>query len=147
MIEIPREEIERSRELAELVERYNKLEELYREVRRLFKKDKTIVNYLDGSIIKIRQIMKFRDRLKPQEIRKLKEEINKSIEDFNRIKEGRKITPAEAKRRLTKGAEILKNIFSSLGLWGLAVGWFLPLYLITKMYSQIEKGTFWGDKK
>ncbi len=30
-------------------------------------------------------------------------------------------------------------ILSSIGLWGLALFWFLPLWIITKMYDEIEK--------
>jgi hypothetical protein len=138
-LEISREEIERSRELAELVERYNQLEKLYKEVRRLCKDNKAIATYLDVAIFQIRQIMKLRDRLKPPEMRKLREEIDKRIEEFNRIKETRKITPAEAKRRLINGMEILKGVLSSIGLWGLALGWFLPLWLISKMYDAIAQ--------
>jgi hypothetical protein len=147
MITIPSEEIERSRELAELVGKYKQLEELYKEVRRTCKDDKTIVNYLDVAISQIRQIMRFRDRLTPNDIRRLTNEISKRIDDFNKIRETRKIIPAEAKRRLITGNEVLKGILSGLGLWGLAVGWFLPLWLISKMWSELEKGPFMGGKK
>ncbi len=37
------------------------------------------------------------------------------------------------------GSNILTFGLSSIGLWGLALFWFLPLWMITKMYESIEK--------
>jgi hypothetical protein len=138
--------IEKSKELAELVEAYKKLDQLYKEVRNLYKDDKFIVNYLDIAMSQVRRLMAVRDKLKPKEIQDLKNEINMRIKDLERIKSTRKVIPKEAQRRLSKGAELCKTILTGVGLWGLAVGWFLPLWTITKMYEQIEKGPLVGKK-
>ena len=63
----------------------------------------------------------------------------------NIVERGRSVKSEREKERFIN---IAKNwfkenggvILSSIGFWGLAVGWFLPLFLINKMYETIEKG-------
>jgi len=81
-----------------------------------------------------------------EEAKKLLDSITKLESQFKFLAERGKSAKSEAekKRLLAKAKDWLKanggTILSSIGLWGLAIGWFLPLYLITKMYSAIEQG-------
>jgi predicted transcriptional regulator len=66
--------------------------------------------------------------------------IEKGIEELEKYFRGRE----NIFSKLKPNAGV---IASSIGLWGLAIGWFLPLWLITKMYDQIEKSSLGGGKK
>jgi ribosomal protein S15P/S13E len=91
-----------------------------------------------------------REGMSEEEARRLLETANKLEEHLNSIIEDSK---DEQKRKglIAKAKEWLKangdTILSSIGLWGLAIGWFLPLWLISKMYDQIEQGGLIGKKK
>jgi hypothetical protein len=84
-----------------------------------------------------------REGISEEEAKKLLEAANR-LEGF--LKEMTESSKDEQKRKgsLAKAKDWLKanggTILSSIGLWGLAIGWFLPLYLINKMYDEIEKG-------
>lgn len=89
-------------------------------------------------------------------------EIGTSLEELNKIKENliviknelERLKPDIEKYKATKDKTVLGKIKSktrdffqktgsiilaSIGFWGLAIGWFLPLWLISKMWSEIEK--------
>jgi ribosomal protein S15P/S13E len=73
-------------------------------------------------------------------IKKSVEEIKKHLEEIKKDIEAKK--PAlDIKSKVGKW---LKDkgplIIGGIGLWALAIGWFLPLWIISKMYDQIEKG-------
>jgi ribosomal protein S15P/S13E len=91
-----------------------------------------------------------REGMSEEEARRLLETANKLEKHLNSIIEDSK---DEQKRKglIAKAKEWLKangnTILSSIGLWGLAIGWFLPLWLISKMYDQIEQGGLIGKKK
>lgn len=83
-----------------------------------------------------------------EELNKIKENldsIRKELEglkpDIDRYKTTKEKTglakiKMKAKEFFEKNGSI---ILSSIGLWGLAIGWFLPLWLISKMWTEIEK--------
>ena len=83
-----------------------------------------------------------REGMSEEEARRLLETANRLEEHLNSIIEDSK---DEQKRKglLGKVKKWLKEngsfIASALGLWGLAIGWFLPLWLITKMYDAIAE--------
>jgi hypothetical protein len=90
-----------------------------------------------------------------QELSKLKKEADDYEEAIKKLEE-RFGTTYQPDKELTTGflektGQWIKEKFpmvgSSLGLWGLAIGWFLPLWLISKMYDEIEKGELLGKKK
>jgi hypothetical protein len=91
-----------------------------------------------------------REGMSEEEARRLLETANKLEKHLNSIIEDSK---NEQKRKglIAKAKDWLKanggTILSSIGLWGLAIGWFLPLWLISKMYDQIEQGGLIGKKK
>jgi ribosomal protein S15P/S13E len=91
-----------------------------------------------------------REGMSEEEARRLLETANKLEKHLNSIIEDSK---DEQKRKglIAKAKDWLKangdTILSSIGLWGLAIGWFLPLWLISKMYDQIEQGGLIGKKK
>jgi len=97
---------------------------------------------------------RYRDALKEgmseEEAKKLLEAINrlegilKEIAESSKDEKKKKNVWAKAKDWLKKNGGV---ILSSIGLWGLAIGWFLPLWLITKMYEPIERGALGGRAK
>jgi len=84
-----------------------------------------------------------------QELIKLKKEADDYEEAIKKLEErfGTKYQPDKelTKNFLGKIGKWIKEKFpiigSALGFWGLAIGWFLPLWLISRMYDQIEKGS------
>ncbi|BCX15228.1 MAG: hypothetical protein KatS3mg097_120 [Candidatus Parcubacteria bacterium] len=66
------------------------------------------------------------------------EELKPDIDEYKKNKD-----PGIAPKVLRKTKDFLKvsgvAIVTSLGLWGLAIGWFLPLWLIAKMDEAISK--------
>jgi hypothetical protein len=84
-----------------------------------------------------------REGMSEEEAKKLLETANRLEGVLKEIAEGSK-NEKERKGLLAKAKDWLRangnTILSSIGLWGLAIGWFLPLWLISKMYDQIEKG-------
>jgi len=87
-----------------------------------------------------------------EEAKKLLDALTKLENQYNLIIQKGKLTKNEKDKHnlLTKTKNWLKEnggyILGSIGLWGLAVGWFLPLWLINKMYSEIEKGPLMSKK-
>jgi hypothetical protein len=90
-----------------------------------------------------------------QELSKLKKEADDYEEAIKKLEE-RFGTTYQPDKELAKGflgrigqwiKEKFPMIGSALGLWGLAIGWFLPLWLMSKMYDQIEQGGLIGKKK
>jgi hypothetical protein len=90
-----------------------------------------------------------------QELSKLKKEADDYEETIKKLEE-RFGTTYQPDKELVRGflgktgqwiKEKFPMIGSALGLWGLAIGWFLPLWLISKMYDQIEQGGLIGKKK
>ncbi len=87
-----------------------------------------------------------------EEVKKLLDSLTKLENQYNLIIQRGKLVKNEKDKHnlLTKAKNWLKEnggyILGSIGLWGLAVGWFLPLWLINKMYSEIEKGPLMSKK-
>jgi hypothetical protein len=77
-----------------------------------------------------------------EEARRLLETANRLEGALNSIIEDSK-DAEKRKGLLGKVKDWLKAngsfIASALGLWGLAIGWFLPLWLISKMYDAIAQ--------
>jgi hypothetical protein len=94
-----------------------------------------------------------RSGMSEEEARKLLDSVTKLESQLKFLAErGKSVkSDVEKKRLLAKAKDWLKanggTILSSIGLWGLAIGWFLPLWLISKMYNQIEEGKLFGGKK
>lgn len=87
-----------------------------------------------------------------KELDEFKKELNNLKNDIESYKSTKDPNQKEIKFReiMTKSGRFLLNAgknffsfaFSSIGLWSIALAWFLPLYLINVMYGQIEKGPF-----
>jgi hypothetical protein len=87
-----------------------------------------------------------------QELRNLKKEADDYEEAIKKLEErfGTTDQPDNelAKKFLKKTSQWIKENFPTIGLtlgaslvlWGVALGWFLPLWLINKMKDEIEKG-------
>jgi hypothetical protein len=87
-----------------------------------------------------------------QELRNLKKEADDYEEAIKKLEErfGTTYQPDNelAKKFLKKTSQWIKENFPTIGLtlgaslvlWGVALGWFLPLWLINKMKDEIEKG-------
>jgi uncharacterized damage-inducible protein DinB len=87
-----------------------------------------------------------------QELSKLKKEADDYEEAIKKLEErfGTTDQPDNelAKKFLKKTSQWIKENFPTIGLtlgaslvlWGVALGWFLPLWLINKMKGEIEKG-------
>jgi predicted transcriptional regulator len=109
------------------------------------------------------KILEIEDRIKEMKKQGLNQEQMK--EEFERLTEELTPTIPNELSNIEKGIEELEKFFggrvnifsklkpnagviaSSIGLWGLALGWFLPLWLMNKMWSELEKGPFMGGKK
>jgi hypothetical protein len=144
--------VERSLSVAEketeIGKKLSSIKELFKEVRknlRSLPEGQTIVasfaSLIEGVESRYREGL--REGMSEGESKKLLETANR-LEEF--LKGIVKDSKDEQKRRglLSKTKKWLekngKTILSAIGLWGLAVGWFLPLWLISKMYSSIEQG-------
>jgi predicted DNA-binding protein (UPF0278 family) len=83
-----------------------------------------------------------REGMSEEEARRLLETANRLEGALNSIIEDSK-DAEKRKGLLGKVKDWLKAngsfIASALGLWGLAIGWFLPLWLISKMYDAIAQ--------
>lgn len=87
-----------------------------------------------------------------EELNKFKAELNELKKDIEEYKSEKNPDKKDAKFKeiMARSGKFLlnagKNLFSfislSLAAWGIALGWFLPLWLIGKMYEQLEKGPF-----
>jgi hypothetical protein len=90
-----------------------------------------------------------REGMSEEEAKKLLEAANRLEEFLRRRAEGFKDKKG-IKGLLAKAKEWLRansgTIISAVGFWGLALGWFLPLWLISKMYDVIEKGSLVGGR-
>jgi hypothetical protein len=87
-----------------------------------------------------------------QELSKLKKEADDYEDAIQKLEErfGKTDQPDNelAKKFLKKTSQWIKENFPTIGLtlgaslvlWGVALGWFLPLWLINKMKDEIEKG-------
>lgn len=92
----------------------------------------------------IDQLMKADDK-QLNEMLNFFKEFNEEIE--NSRKEGRKFDFKKILPALNKLKDIVGIILGGVGLWGIMLGFFLPLYLIDKMYGAIEKGALMGGRK
>jgi hypothetical protein len=109
---------------------------------------KSIATAYDGLLASIKNsyIEGIRSGMSEEEARKLLDTVTKLESQLKFLAERGKSAKSdvEKKRLLSKAKDWLKanggTILSAIGLWGLAIGWFLPLWLITKMYDEIEKG-------
>ena len=144
--------VERSLSLAEqeteIGKKLTSIKELFKKTRENLKsvpEGQTILASLASLIegLENRYRAGLREGMSEEEARRLLETVNKLEEYLNSIIEDSK---DEQKRKglIAKAKDWLKanggTILSAIGLWGLAIGWFLPLYLISKMYSTIEQG-------
>jgi hypothetical protein len=109
---------------------------------------KSIATAYDGLLASIKNsyIEGIRSGMSEEEARKLLDTVTKLESQLKFLAERGKSAKSdvEKKRLLSKAKDWLKAnggiILSAIGLWGLAIGWFLPLWLISKMYDEIEKG-------
>jgi hypothetical protein len=116
---------------------------------------KSIATAYDGLLASIKNsyIEGIRSGMSEEEARRLLDSVTKLESQLKFLAErGKSVkSDVEKKRLLAKAKDWLKanggTILSAIGLWGLAIGWFLPLWLITKMYDQIEKSSLGGGKK
>jgi hypothetical protein len=135
-----------------VLEQETKLGKKLKKIRELFKEAKknltpeeqislvTLASLIEG--LEIRYRAGLRKGRSKKEARGLLETANRLEGVLNSIIEDSK---NEQKRKglLGKVEDWLKAngsfIASALGLWGLAIGWFLPLWLISKMYDAIAE--------
>jgi hypothetical protein len=116
---------------------------------------KSIATVYDGLLASIKNsyIEGIRSGMSEEEARRLLDSVTKLESQLKFLAErGKSVkSDVEKKRLLAKAKDWLKanggTILSAIGLWGLAIGWFLPLWLISKMYNQIEEGKLFGGKK
>jgi hypothetical protein len=144
--------VERSLSVAEreteIGKKLTNIKELFKEVRKNLKSVPeaqvilaSFASLIEG--IESRYKEGLREGMSEEEAKKLLETANrlegvlKEIAERSKNEEERKGLVAKAKDWLKANGG---TILSSIGLLGLAVGWFLPLYLISKMYSTIEQG-------
>jgi len=121
---------------------------------------KTLLNLRENFLKILQEVEGIRNKYKkfpPEQIQKVSEDIKKlkdKLDTYNRTIEslesqfGKKDKPNVAFYRgfISNIGEYLKQGFLTvggmLGAWGLALGWFLPLWMITKMDEAISKR--WG---
>jgi hypothetical protein len=128
-----------------LGKKLKKIRELFQEARKNLKPEEqinlvTLASLIEG--LESRYRAGLREGMSEEEARRLLETANRLEGVLNSIIEDSK---DEQKRKglLGKVKDWLKAngsfIASALGLWGLAIGWFLPLWLISKMYDAIAQ--------
>jgi hypothetical protein len=150
--------VERSLSVAEqeteIGRKLTKIKELFKEARQNLKSvpEAPLILASSASLIEgleSRYRGGLREGMSEEESKKLLEAANRLEEFLRRMAEGSKDKKG-IKGLLAKAKEWLKanggTILSAIGLWGLAVGWFLPLWLISKMYDEIEKGSLVGGR-
>jgi len=143
--------VERSLSVAEqeteLGRKLTRIKELFKEARRSLKsvpEGQTILAPLASLIegLESRYREGLREGMSEEEARRLLETANRLEGALNSIIEDSKYAE-KRKGLLGKVEKWLKEngsfIASALGLWGLAIGWFLPLWLISKMYDAIAQ--------
>jgi hypothetical protein len=151
--------VERSLSVAEqeteIGKKLTSIKELFKKARENLKsvpEGKTILASLASLIegLENRYRAGLREGMSEEEARRLLETANRLEGVLKEISERPK-DEKERKGLLAKAKDWLRvnggTILSSIGLWGLAIGWFLPLWLISKMYDQIEQGGLIGKKK
>lgn len=81
--------------------------------------------------------------------KEMNEELEKLVEALEKDPKNQKLREKikNKAKEVGKGlADFIKNlsisVASGIAAWGIALGWFLPLWLIGKMYEQLEKGPF-----
>ena len=132
----------------EIGKKLTNINELFKEVRKNLKslpEGQVILASYAGLIAALEEQYRegLRRGMSEEESKKLLEALNKlegnlkEIAELSKDEKQRKSLLARAKGWLKENASI---IASSIGLWGLAIGWFLPLWMINKMYETIEKG-------
>jgi hypothetical protein len=144
--------VERSLSVAEreteIGKKLTNIKELFKEARENLKSVPeaqvilaSFANLIEGLESRYREGL--REGMSEEEAKKLLETANRLEGVLKEIAERSK-DEKERKGLLAKARDWLKanggTILSSIGLWGLAIGWFLPLWLISKMYSTIEQG-------
>jgi len=150
--------LEISEKFREIGEKINSAQNLSKEAKKYLSsipEGKSIATAYDGLLagIKNSYIEGIRSGMSEEEARKLLDSVTKLESQLKFLAErGKSVkSDVEKKRLLSKAKDWLKanggTILSSIGLWGLAIGWFLPLWLISKMYDQIEQGGLIGKKK
>jgi hypothetical protein len=108
---------------------------------------KSIAVVYDGLLTSIKNSYTegIRRGMTEEEAKKLLDSVTKLESQLKYLIERGKSAKSEAekKRLLSKAKDWLRanggTILSAIGLWGLAIGWFLPLWLITKMYDAIAE--------
>jgi hypothetical protein len=150
--------LEISEKFREIGEKINSAQNLSKEAKKYLSsipEGKSIATAYDGLLASIKNsyIEGIRSGMSEEEAKKLLDTVTKLESQLKFLAERGKSAKSdvEKKRLLAKAKDWLKanggTILSAIGLWGLAVGWFLPLWLITKMYDQIEQSSLGGGKK
>jgi predicted DNA-binding protein (UPF0278 family) len=131
----------------EVGRKLTKIKELFKEARRSLKsvpEGQAILAPLASLIEALENSYRagLREGMSEEEARRLLETANRLEGALNSIIEDSK--DAEKRKGLLEKVEnwLKANdsfIASALGLWGLAIGWFLPLWLISKMYDAIAQ--------
>jgi hypothetical protein len=143
--------LEISEKFREIGEKINSAQNLSKEAKKYLSsipEGKSIATAYDGLLASIKNsyIEGIRMGMTEEEAKKLLDSVTKLESQLKFLAERGKSAKldVEKKRLLSKAKDWLKanggTILSLIGLWGLAVGWFLPLWLISKMYDEIEKG-------
>jgi hypothetical protein len=143
--------LEISEKFREIGEKISSAQNLSKEAKKYLSsvpEGKSIATAYDGLLASIKNsyVEGIRSGMSEEEAKKLLDVVTKLESQLKFLAErGKSVkSDVEKKRLLAKAKDWLKanggTILSSIGLWGLAIGWFLPLWLITKMYDEIEKG-------
>jgi hypothetical protein len=150
--------LEISEKFREIGEKIISAQNLSKEAKRYLSsipEGKSIATAYDGLLASIKNsyIEGIRSGMSEEEARKLLDSVTKLESQLKFLAERGKSAKSdvEKKRLLSKAKDWLKanggTILSGIGFLGLAVFWFLPLWLISKMYDQIEQGGLIGKKK